>query len=104
MTVEQKALRPAEVSRARRGAEVAYVDMEHSLTVVQPTPESDKLLLLPPEEEAFFSDGRARSVANYNKLLRVQGAHGRLDLAVRTYGDMARPEPSPRPALCGAHS
>jgi len=59
--------------------------------------EENPLLLLPPDEEAYFvlQRGGARSRLRYGELLRAQAAHCRLDLALGTLGSLRRDHGAP---------
>ena len=91
--LDPDALRPSEMRKLRMSAALTFEDLmgpdsgerDEELSEVQ------ELLLLDPDPAKWWRRKplHKRKAADYNRLIRVQGAHGRLDLALRTFHELA---------------
>ena len=83
-------------------AEAVAVGASHSELGLS---KADRLLLLPPTAEEFFGPagpGQRPGRTGLNKLIQVQGAHGRLDLALETFARLDRRQVTRAPEPAGA--
>ena len=91
--LDPQALRPSEMRKLRRSAALVYEDLmgENSGEMDEAMSEQQELLLRSPQPAEYWhgTPPAKRSVQRYNKLIRVQGAHGRLDLALQTFHELA---------------
>lgn len=91
--LDPEALRPSEMRKLRESAVLVYEDLmgTDSGERDEELSEAQELLLLDPDPAEWWrrKPVHRRTTADYNRLLRVQGAHGRLDLALRTFHELA---------------
>ena len=87
--LEVGALRPSEMRKIRRSAALVYEDLmgEGAGDREEAFTEAQELLLQSPDPKDFFA-AQKRTARNYNRLIRIQGAHGRLDLARTSFDEM----------------
>lgn len=91
--LDPDALRPSEMRKLRESAVLVFEDLMGADAGErdEELSETQELLLLDPDPSKWWRriPKHKRTTADYNRLLRVQGAHGRLDLALRTFSDLA---------------
>lgn len=92
-TLDPDALRPSEMRKLRESAALTFEDLmgPNSGERDEELTETQELLLLNPEAAKWWREKpvHSRTTADYNRLIRIQGAHGRLDLALRTFNELA---------------
>lgn len=91
--LDPDALRPSEMRKLRESAVLTFEELmgPDSGERDEELSETQELLLLDPDPAKWWRKKplRSRTTADYNRLIRVQGAHGRLDLALRTFHELA---------------
>jgi hypothetical protein len=89
---DAEALRPAAMRQLRMASAMVYEELmgEDAGRRDEALSEKQELLLQSPLPTEWWGAraGRRRTPRMYNELIRVQGAHGRLDLAMQTWAEL----------------